>query len=274
MKNNKILVGQCAICRKKCKLTFEHIPPRKAFNNEPIKMYTGDSYIKLLTDENRYPWQFDGLQYVNSQRGFGLWSLCKNCNNNTGSLYGDEYVKWVHSLINYILSIKDDYKIATGLNIKIFDVFPGRFIRQVLSFIASTDNTFIDSYPFVKKILLDANTVYSEVPEFHIYMYLLREPYIGITGKSVLVYSNYFNTINELNLFPFGFLITYDDKKKYNMVDITNFINCGYDDKAEYVELDLIILDKCNLIATDYRSKEEIKKAVKIVNNNENDNYH
>ena len=109
-----------------------------------------------------------------------------------------------------------------------FNVYPGRFIRQVLSFVASTDKTFVDNYPFIKELLLDKEKNYTEKPGFHVYMYLIRKPHISISGKTTFIRRNYLNTVNELNLFPFGFLVTYDNKKDYNMTEITNFINCGY----------------------------------------------
>ena len=38
------------------------------------------------------PWDTDGLKYSNLQQGMGKYSLCQECNNNTGAWYGDAYV--------------------------------------------------------------------------------------------------------------------------------------------------------------------------------------
>lgn len=80
--------GKCSLCGKERKLTFEHIPPRSAFNNTPIKPVNG---IDVLKDNGRMPWDISGLKYENQQKGFGLYSLCQQCNNTTGRLYGNSY---------------------------------------------------------------------------------------------------------------------------------------------------------------------------------------
>ncbi len=43
-------IGKNALCRKECDLTFEHIPPRTAFNSTPVKSVTGD---KIIEDSER-----------------------------------------------------------------------------------------------------------------------------------------------------------------------------------------------------------------------------
>lgn len=86
------IIGKCALCGRDCELTFEHIPPRKAFNWIPEKTISGEQLICSLTDSNRMPWDFSGLKYQNDQKGMGAYTLCQTCNNNTGTWYGDEYV--------------------------------------------------------------------------------------------------------------------------------------------------------------------------------------
>ena len=64
--------GKCALCGKLKELTFEHIPPNKAFNFTPAKPISGDSLLKAATDNNRLPWDHSGLKYLNQQQGMGL----------------------------------------------------------------------------------------------------------------------------------------------------------------------------------------------------------
>lgn len=70
--------GKCALCRKECELTFEHIPPRTAYNSRPIKSVSGD---KIMNDNERMPCEISGLHYTNQQQGMEKFSLCKKCNN-------------------------------------------------------------------------------------------------------------------------------------------------------------------------------------------------
>lgn len=38
-------IGTCCICGREGKLTFEHIPPHKASNGFPLKLYNVGKYI-------------------------------------------------------------------------------------------------------------------------------------------------------------------------------------------------------------------------------------
>ena len=91
-------IGKCALCDKECELTFEHIPPRVAFNSTPAKPISEKELFdnKLDNGEERVPWDIEGLHYQNQQKGMGMFSLCEDCNNNTGSWYGDSYVTFAH----------------------------------------------------------------------------------------------------------------------------------------------------------------------------------
>ena len=49
VKENEMSVkpeGYCHICGKYGKLSFEHIPPQKALNNNKALVYTGENAIK------------------------------------------------------------------------------------------------------------------------------------------------------------------------------------------------------------------------------------
>ena len=89
--------GQCCICGRESELTFEHIPPRAAFNQFALKQY--DFWNYLLHSNTRY---------IPSQRGAGKYSLCASCNNLTGEWYG--------SVVNYLY---EEIKITKEEHLKI-----------------------------------------------------------------------------------------------------------------------------------------------------------
>ena len=71
--------GKCHLCGKYAELTFEHVPPKSANNKDRAKLLTGKEIFdtkKLRTGES--------LRYINQQQGAGNYTLCKECNNNTG----------------------------------------------------------------------------------------------------------------------------------------------------------------------------------------------
>lgn len=79
----KEIYGQCHICGRYGKLTFEHIPPEAALNKGKVKAYSGDEVIMSLHGEKSH--------YQDMQRGMGKFSLCESCNNTTGQWYASTY---------------------------------------------------------------------------------------------------------------------------------------------------------------------------------------
>ena len=45
--------GKCRICGYEGKMTFEHLPPKSANNQMEAKVYSGESIVKLSTEEDR-----------------------------------------------------------------------------------------------------------------------------------------------------------------------------------------------------------------------------
>lgn len=250
-------IGNCHICGKYGKLTFEHIPPKCAFNNKIARVYTGDSLIKLISEKNRLPWDNTGLRYKSLQKGMGEYSLCSDCNNIMGALYGEEYAKWFYSVLEMIRSNKDAYLNAGSANFKFKDVYPGRFIRQILSIVCSTYPGFVYDYPFVKDLILNKDYAYTGKVDFKIYMYLLKNPYNGYTRKTALILKEFsIKIVDQIDLYPFGFIICMSAHEEQEL-NITNFINYGYNDKAE-IEFNINVHEKNNILPTDFRSKTDI----------------
>ncbi|MDO4963210.1 MAG: hypothetical protein Q4E75_03845 [bacterium] len=266
MTNNNYHEGYCRICNKFGKLTFEHIPPKSTLNNTEARVYTGDSFLKLMCDPNRYPWQTEGIKYKLLQKGLGDYTLCKSCNNITGELYGEEYKRWFYIALRLINENAEEHKKASRAMLHLNGVYPGRFIRQVLSIICSTHPEFTKKYPFVKDLILNKNYVFKEAPNFKIYMYLLKNPYNGYTGPMAIGFGNgIIKLINEIDLYPFGFLVNLSNEVE-NEADITGFINCSYDDVGE-IDIPINVYEKNNIVPMDFRTKEEI-----IINSNDFDN--
>lgn len=78
--------GKCKLCGNFTKLTFEHVPPKSAFNDTPVKIVSGEDAISTLGDD-RLPWDFSDLHGRTQQRGKGGYYLCKSCNSITGAWY-------------------------------------------------------------------------------------------------------------------------------------------------------------------------------------------
>lgn len=149
--------GYCHICQKYKDLTFEHIPPHKAFNYISTKSIEGDEVLKLMTDENRMPWETIGLKYKPKPRGMGMHSLCQKCNNLTGKYYGNEYIKFantIHLLFPQIRKkTKDICQKVVGIHI--MGINPLLFAKQVLSMFCSTCPNITKKDPGIIELLMN-----------------------------------------------------------------------------------------------------------------------
>jgi hypothetical protein len=68
--------GTCRIWGLLRELTYEHVPPRCAFNPAPARMYSVEQWVIV---ESGGP-----AKYRDQQRGSGYVTLCDECNNRRG----------------------------------------------------------------------------------------------------------------------------------------------------------------------------------------------
>lgn len=252
--------GKCSLCGRMCELSFEHIPPRAAFNSNPAKPITGD---KILGDNERMPWETAGLSYDNQQKGMGKYSICEDCNNKTGSWYGNDYAKLAHC-VHEIISQPIDENV-TGIGIK--RIYPLRIIKQVLSMFCSI-NAFDDQRTeILKEFVLDRDSSCLDTTRYKLCMYFNKSrfmKYVPLSAVLRLGKSGWESmAISEITAYPLGFVLYFDPTQawEYDGFDITHFSDYKYDDSAT-VEMPLCIKEVNALFPIDYRTKEEIKECV------------
>ena len=248
--------GTCHICRKKSDLTFEHIPPEKAFNSSSIKLITGDELLKTIGDDSREPWDYTDLKYKQQQRGMGLYSLCSSCNNITGKWYGQEYIRFVYTIRKLVFENELYNKKITGIEMK--QVHVSRIGKQILSMFCSVYPGLTATYPFVKDLILNRDAVLKDFSKFRITMFLLKEyrmGYMGITG--MLCGNGKLKMIAEIDAYPLGFVLELEPKDETEDVDITNFLSHTYEEKFD-IKFGVNIRERNIIFPTDYRTKEEI----------------
>lgn len=252
--------GKCALCRKECELTFEHIPPRTAFNSTPVKPVSGD---KIMKDDERMPWEIAGLHYINQQQGMGRYSLCKECNNNTGAWYGNDYNLLSHVMHQVLEEPFSDN--VSGLEIR--EVYPLRFIKQVLSMFCSINNFQDERMEALRDFVLNKTAVGLDKTKYKVCMYFTRSHLMKYAPLSVIIKMDGSDcesmVVSEITAYPLGFILYFNptDSWEYDGVDITYYADCNYDDLAD-IEVPLCIKEMNDLFPTYYRSREEIEKCV------------
>ena len=257
--------GKCALCGKECELTFEHIPPRAAFNSERARPVAGKVLMskEVIEDPNRMPWDTSGLQYQNMQKGMGVFSLCPECNNNTGSWYGDAYVEFakIAHIALHNLSVEENKHIVFK------QLYPARIIKQILSMFCSINGPDAKALEPVRKFVLDRDAVGLDKAKFKLCMYFTKSDFMKYASFTVLFKGLFENPksiiVSEITAYPFGFLLYLDptDDWEYQGTDITACADLGYDDVRDMV-IPWRIEEMNDLFPEFLRSKEEIRHCI------------
>ena len=284
-------VGFCALCGTYGDLTYEHIPPKAAFNSAPAKMYTGTELLKK--GSNQMPWDVQGLTYKSRQKGAGKFALCEGCNNKTGSWYGSAY----QDMARRVSKALQHPEIETSQGLEIKDVYPLRFFKQIVSMfcsvndykalykrpehvpdkdqlsplfqnlVASQEALYVASLLMneLRQFVLNRDAVGLDKNKFKVCMYLTRSSLLKLNGISASIHieENTYDIISEITAAPFGFLLYFNPSatRDWTGVDITALSDVGYDEKCN-IEFPVRILEMNTYFPGDYRSKEEIEKAI------------
>jgi hypothetical protein len=114
-------VGRCHLCECEGPLTFEHIPPRRVFNDRPALAHTLygiqiGSRFKKPSPPSKYP------------RGVGRYALCKKCNEFTADYYGGPFADWTYQCLAYAEKIRGDNYCHLSFRIR-----PLSVLKQILT---------------------------------------------------------------------------------------------------------------------------------------------
>ena len=285
--------GICALCGGYFdNLSFEHIPPRSAFNNLSVKAVSGKDFI----GNTSVPWDLKNLPYDNRQRGMGKYSLCSVCNRTAGIWYVKEYKKVSQIFVEALTQLTPQNHPEV---IEIKEIYPLRFIKQVICMFCSVNNqeslqaydmtnqeTHTQDIPFLqmiieskkslyqaskmidelRKFVLDKNASGLDKKKFKICMYITKSNLHKLNGlASVMqIENNTFSIISEISTFPLGFILYFNPTEdlEYKGVDITNFANCNYDDVAS-VKMPIFVYEMNTWVPLDYRTKVEIQNGIR-----------
>jgi hypothetical protein len=218
----KKVEGTCHLCGSYGELTYEHVPPRAAFNNRPVIPISHDQAFKLRPEEApKGPIQ---------QRGMGGYTLCATCNNNTGAWYGSSFVDWCYEGLSVLQ--------RTGGKPTLYHVsysYPLRILKQIATmFFSVCSEAFRAKNEELVRFVLNRHTT-GLSPKYRFFTYYnlegrLRysEP-IGIMD----IYKHTSILVAEISFPPFGYVMTLGspapDKQ---LVDISGFSQYGYNELA------------------------------------------
>lgn len=255
--------GKCHICGEYGPLTYEHVPPEKAFNSHKQFIYLGKEIIKLIGSE-AFPWDFSELKRTQKQKGIGFYTLCAQCNNNTGSWYGSAFVDFIYK--GYQKTYMHQYKECSVVRITFEDIYPLRIIKQILTMFFSINSPGLsEAHPELRAFIL--NKEKKGFPEeFNLYIYLARGSIARYIGKAAILKGIISGPIghlvvSELSFPPFGSVLQFDSQKSdYNLGLLKinffgNHFSC-YDKTT--VTLEMPVLECNTYFPCDYRTKDQV----------------
>lgn len=247
MARRKRKKGVCHICGNFDWLSFEHVPPQKAFNDKRVITIPFKEAVKLGPDVP--------INGAEKQGGVGEYTLCDRCNNNTGSWYGNKFIDWCYQGMEILIRSRGKPSL-----IYMQYLFPLAILKQIVSMFCSVNSDkFAEVNSVFRKFLLNRDAKYLP-PKYRFYCYYNIEGalrYIGLavsadfyTGKKI--------TLSEISYPPFGYVMTIDsippDKRLF---EITHFANYDYNEFV-VMNLKLPVLPTHTLLPGDYRTMDEI----------------
>ncbi len=253
-KNNNI--GVCKLCGEKGKLTFEHIPPRAAYNK--ITKYYLISSEEYYSSEDLLNLKPKGKVI---QGGVGSYCLCKSCN----SFLGQNYVRPYSDFVNIGMDLLNKYELNTYI-FKVEKLNPLRILKQIASmFISISEPTFKEQCPEIIDFVKNPEKTY--LPDkYHFFMYLNNE---GDYRKFAFpTFTNVHGAIGELAYPPFGFVFCDTKGLEFNqdyknafseLTEITDFKKFN-DNRDNAFEITINKHPTHIQIPLDYRDINDIKK--------------
>lgn len=244
--------GICSICGFEGSLSYEHVPPRAAFNDSPVIEI--EFYKALDLDFDEKP-----RGRIN-QKGAGGYTLCEKCNNITGKWYARRFTDWCYQGMNIL-------RMARGNPTLMYMqyTFPFSIIKQIITMFFSVNGPgFASSHPDLVQFILDRDRKYLS-PKYGVYVYYNTTGYIKRTpiGVGFDVRRNVRTVMSELTFPPFGYLLTFNSPPPdRRLFDISHFAKYGYEEFSVQ-ELRLPALPIHTMFPGDYRTKEEVRETIR-----------
>lgn len=201
--------GRCRLCGEHRQLTFEHVPPRGAFNDRPVRIQKYDQQIN-----ERSPLYGS---YSKAPRGSGDHVLCVQCQTRTGTWYARHYVEFAHE-VKRNLDRRD-------LSHHTYRIRPFRVLKHALTMFAAVESSsWLLDMPGYKSYLLDPNS--RSLPDsLRLYFYCNTTGNSRLNGWSVQRMENgVIIQCAEVSSYPVGLVLSFQPKVPHPfLTDITAF---------------------------------------------------
>lgn len=239
--------GICHLCGLFGELSFEHVPPDKAFNNKGLLF--SDINLELEIDRDR-------VVNIERRKGLGAYTLCKTCNNWTGRVYASSFIEWVKDSSLAVKLLGHSNKIQR----KWKNFFPLRVIKQIATMVLTANSeNFLKAHPELKDFI--QNKYSKNLPErYHFFLYFNHTGRKRLVGNAVALNLTTQSPtyISEITFPPFGYVFTIDSRPSdQRLFEISFFSSYGYD-QEKTLSLEVPVLPTFTQFPGDYRTEKEI----------------
>lgn len=248
--------GTCCICGTEGKLSFEHVPPRAAFNDHRVF----EAEIKTLLEGKVAPGDRP-TEGVWKQKGAGRHSLCAKCNNDTGAWYGEAYVQVAKQAMLLLHRSQGNLSLAYP-----YGMFPLRFLKQVVTmFFSACGPKLQEKNPELVRFVLNRET--RRIPltfQFFAYLHHPKSAAIRQSGlTSVMTGSRKQHLFSEIAFPPFGLIMSVQGHPpiEQRLCDITHLDNYSYS-AWDVLYLQLPVFHVTTVLPGDFRTVEEVKSDI------------
>ena len=240
----------CRICGTDGPLSWEHVPPEAAYNDQRI--------VRATQEQMETPGTWDGQRGHVQQRGGGDYTLCERCNNNTGAWYGSEYATWAKQALERLAQIPAREESPFFVP---FRGRPLRFLKQAVAMFFSTNRVgFASDHPTLVKFVLDRSET-GLPPKYRFDLVLVRGGFArasGIYGSTNLA-AGTTEVASEVAHYPFALRLILSDGGSERHGAIEHFARFGPDEERE-VWLYTIAGHVSTKFPGDYRSPERVER--------------
>ncbi len=239
--------GKCSLCGEYKELTFEHVPPEKAYNSTSVLCYSFHDILKNIErTEVRIPKNYQGIRGKIQQRGSGGYYLCRTCNSNTGAWYINEYIEFVKIISNII----QDSKLTVGekISFDIHNCHPLKLFKSILTMFCDI-NPQLSKKDGIKDYLLNKESVQCDLSKYDFYMYLVNPTARrtnGFMAHGIYQKPEEITLISDVASYPIGLTMCFEQAPSYQPfgININHWANYSYDqtatlkfDNVPYVEI-------------------------------------
>ncbi|HRN71143.1 MAG TPA: hypothetical protein PLS49_08245 [Candidatus Woesebacteria bacterium] len=258
--------GICHICGKQGILTYEHVPPKAAFNKKKVTVTQGGELPKIIQNSllPKEVFKSKDIKKIHKQRGMGGYTLCEKCNTFTGHFYADAFVEMIRQAIyiNHSLGGVGQFKPGDQYVYHFRKLYPLRIIKEIFAmFFSVNNNSFFQAHSDLQHFILNKDSRYLDKDRYAVYAHILSGVLLRYSGVNVILNTKTGLTrvVSEVPSPPFGFVLEIEPSIKDRSIEsnIIEFATYKYNDKVD-ITLTVEVKESNYYYPLDYRSNDEI----------------